>query len=103
MKKFIKIVFPAVLLAAGLITWPAAGQNLSRITQSARTAAAGISISTANGKTTITYKGKDVWTGKAKGRVTGKNKVVDGKEYVAAFDGDKVIWENAPGAGQKVK
>ena len=103
MQKLIKNVIPAVFVAASLIAMPVSGQNISRIKDSARTAAAGVSISTANGKTTITYKGKDVWTGKAKGRVTGKNKVVDGKEYVAAFDGDKVIWENVPGAGQKVK
>lgn len=78
-------------------------QNISIIKKSARTAAAGISVSTSNGKTTVVYQGKEVWTGKTTGKVTGKAKAVDGKEYAAAFDGEKVIWENIPGAGAKVK
>jgi cytochrome bd-type quinol oxidase subunit 1 len=103
MKKFIHTVFAATLVAASLIALPVSAQNISKIKESARTAAAGIAVTSANGQTTVVYKGQEVWTGKTKNKPVGKTKVVGGKEYVAAFDGDKVIWENVPGAGQKVK
>lgn len=90
-----------IILFAGAL--PAFSQNIDTIKKSARTAAAGISVSTVNGKTTVVYQGREVWTGKTVNKVAGRSKSVDGKTYAAAFDGDKVIWESAPGAGQKVK
>ena len=103
MNKFLTKIFPAVLAALCLLALPATAQNLGQIKQSARTAAAGISVSSANGVTTVTYKNKQVWSGKTTGRVAGLSKVVNGTEYAAAFVGDKVIWESAPGAAKKVK
>jgi hypothetical protein len=84
-------------------TLPLQSQNIDKIKKDARTAAAGISVSTVNGKTTVVYQGREVWTGKTSSKVAGRSKAIDGKTYAAAFDGDKVIWENTPGAGQKVK
>jgi hypothetical protein len=66
-------------------------------------AEAGISVSTANGQTTVTWKGRQVFVGQTKGQVSGKSKSLNGKEFAAAFDGDKVLWESAPGAAQMVK
>ncbi len=78
-------------------------QNVDLIKKKARTAGALVNVSKADGKTIVTYQGNEVWSGKAKGIVTAKSKVVGGTTYVAAFDGDKVIWENTPGAGKQVK
>ncbi len=103
MKTFLAKITLAALVAGSLSALPVAGQNMDQIKKSARTAAAGISVSTANGKTTVTYRNKEVWSGKTTARVTGRSKVVNGTEYVAAFDGEKVIWENIPGAAKKVK
>jgi hypothetical protein len=91
----------ALFMAASLLT--SGAQNIAVVKGKARTAAAGISVSTSNGKTTIVYQGKEVWTGKTTGKVTGKSKAVGDTTYAAAFDGDKVIWENVKGAGAKVK
>ncbi len=82
---------------------PVRAQNLSGIKQSARNAAAGVKVTVANGKATVAYKGKVVWSGKAKSRVTAKARTVDGKEYAAAFDGKKVLWENVKGAAKQVR
>jgi hypothetical protein len=103
MRKSFTNIFAAVLATVCLAVLPATAQNLGQIKQSARTAAAGISVSTAKGITTVTYKNKQVWSGKTTARVTGLSKVVNGTEYAAAFAGDKVIWESAPGAAKKVK
>lgn len=103
MKIRILILGVATFLATGFVTSSASAQNLGKIKQSARTAAAGISVSTQNGVSTITYQGKAVWTGKTTGQVLGRSKTVNNVSYAAAFDGNKVIWENVPGAGAKVK
>ncbi|MBM3878081.1 MAG: hypothetical protein FJ386_15445 [Verrucomicrobia bacterium] len=66
-------------------------------------ASSGISVSNRNGDVTVTWKGKVVFTGKAAGRVSAKSSNENGTEFAAAFDGDKVLWENVPGAGEKLK
>ncbi len=91
----------ALFISASILT--SGAQNIAIVKGKARTAAAGISVSTSNGQTTLVYKGKEVWSGKTTGKVMGKSKVVGDVEYVAAFDGDKVIWQNVPGAAAKVK
>jgi len=100
MKTLVKATV-AVLISASILTGQA--QNIAVVKSKARTAAAGVSVSTTNGKTTLVYKGKEVWSGKTTGKVSAKSKTVGNTEYVAAFDGDKVIWENVKGAGAKVK
>ncbi len=95
--------FGVALVVGSLCILPCQGQNIAIVKKSAQTAAAGVAVSTVNGKTTLTYKGKEVWSGKTTGKVTARQKVVNGTEYVAAFDGTKVIWENVKGAGNKIK
>jgi hypothetical protein len=101
--KRLPLLLTALLAGFYLLPQQVQAQNVSKIKQNARTAAAGISVSTANGKTTVVYNHKEVWTGKATGKVSGRAKVVDGIEYAAAFDGAKVIWESKPGAAKKVQ
>ena len=103
MKSRILILGVAAIVATGFVSSTASAQNIGKIKQSARTAAAGITVSTQNGVSTITYQGKVVWTGKTTGQVLGRSKMVGDVSYAAAFDGNKVIWENVPGAGAKVK
>lgn len=103
MKSHMLILGVVAILVTGFATATASAQNLGKIKQGARTAAAGISVSTQNGVSTITYQGKQVWSGKTTGKVLGRSKMVGDVSYAAAFDGNKVIWENVPGAGAKVK
>jgi hydrogenase maturation factor len=103
MKNLLIKIGAVVLAILWIGAFPASSQNLDKIKKDARTAAAGISVSTVNGKTTIVYQGREVWTGKTASKAIGRSKTVDGKVYAAAFDGTKVIWESAPGAAQKVK
>ena len=56
-----------------------------------------------NGKSTVSYQGKAVWSGKTKSQVTAKARTVDGKEYAAAYDGQKVVWENVKGAAKQLQ
>jgi hypothetical protein len=103
MQPLISRVILACVCAAGLAVFPLHAQNISKIKQSARNAAAAIEVKTENGKSTVTYKGKAVWSGKGKAAVTAQARTVEGKEYAAAFDGQKVLWENVKGAAKKVK
>jgi hypothetical protein len=56
-----------------------------------------------NGQTTVTYKGEEVFSGQTTGAVSGRSSSVNGTEYAAAFDGDKVLWENVSGAAEQLK
>ncbi|MBN2507305.1 MAG: hypothetical protein JXQ71_11480 [Verrucomicrobia bacterium] len=93
----------ACVCAAGLAALPLHAQNISKIKQSARNAVAAISVKVHNGRSTVIYKGKTVWTGKAKTQVSAKARSVDGKEYAAAYDGPRVVWENTKGAAKKLQ
>lgn len=64
---------------------------------------AGISAKTVNGKTTITYKGEEVFSGPTSGRVSTKSMNINGDESAAAFDGDKVLWESKSGAADALR
>lgn len=97
-----KTLVLALFIAAFAFT-SEAQLTVSGIKDKARTAAAGVSVSTSNGKTTIVYQGQEVWTGKTTNKVVGRSKVVGDTTYVAAFDGTNVVWENIKGAGAKVK
>ena len=65
-------------------------------------ASSGISVTNRNGDVTVTWKGKVVFTGKATGRVSGKSSNENGVEFAAAFDANRLLWENVPGAGAKL-
>jgi hypothetical protein len=62
-----------------------------------------ISIKTVNGSTVIIYQGREFSVGPTKGSLSVKTKSTQGTDFAAAFEGDRVIWENVPGAAQKVK
>ena len=64
---------------------------------------AGISAKTVNGKTTITYKGEEVFSGPTSGRISTKSMNINGDESAAAFDGDKVLWESKSGAADALR
>ncbi len=55
-----------------------------------------------DGETSVIYGGEEVWRGKAGGAVSAKTKRTLFREYAAAFAGDQVLWENVPGAGQRL-
>ena len=78
-------------------------QSKSSHESSVVNSSASISVKTENGKTTVTYNGKDVFKGSTKGRVSAKASSENNVEYAAAFDDKKVIWENVPGAANHVK
>jgi hypothetical protein len=61
------------------------------------------SVRTVNGQTVVTLNGREVWTGQTRGQVGARSRLVDGETFVALFEGDKVLWENVPGAAAKVK
>ena len=62
-----------------------------------------ISIKTVNGSTVIVYQGREFSVGPTKGSLSAKSKSIQGEDFAAAFEDDRVIWENVPGAAQKVK
>jgi len=70
--------------------------------QKTATASANLSVSTANGQTVVTYNGKQVFAGPTTSAATGRSSSVNGVAYAAVFDGDKVLWENVPGAAQQL-
>lgn len=56
-----------------------------------------------NGQTTVTWRGREVYSGPVRGAVRGLTAGTDREEFAAAFTGDTVLWENVPGAAEKVK
>jgi len=62
-----------------------------------------LSVTTTNGLTTVSYKGQTVFQGQTHGSVAARSKSVNGEDSAAVFDGDQVLWENAPGAAERVK
>jgi len=62
-----------------------------------------VSVKTVNGSTVITYQGHEFSVGPTQGQISTKTKSVNGTTFAAVFEGDRVIWENIPGAAQQVK
>lgn len=64
-----------------------------------------------NGKGVVSYQGKRVWRGRVKQglrvaskMVSGfKGKYTDDTELAAAWDGEKLLWENVKGAAQELQ
>lgn len=81
----------------------AAAKSSSSSSSGSASASSGISVRTVNGQTTVTYKGEEVFSGQTSGMVKASSSSVNGAEYAAAFDGDKVIWENVAGAAGHIK
>jgi hypothetical protein len=65
--------------------------------------AGSLSVKSENGSTTVVWNGQEVWKGETSGKVSSASSSENGKEFAAAFDGDRIIWESEAGAAQKVK
>ena len=63
----------------------------------------GIKVETNNGEAVIHYEGKDVWRGKAKGQVRSAAHTIDGEKRAAAWDEERLLWENVKGAGKELR
>lgn len=100
MKTIVQSLFLATALF-GAASLPAS-QDDPVLTQG-RISQTSISVSTNNGQTTVTYNGKEVFSGPTKGKVTSRAASRNGKDYAAAWDDDKVIWENVKGAAEMLK
>jgi hypothetical protein len=106
-----KRISAAVCLAAAVAVTTWGGEKRSHASEGGASAGpapsvsagTGISVKTVNGQTTVSYKGKEVFSGATSGSVSGRSSSVNGTEYAAAFDGDKVLWENVSGAAQQLK
>lgn len=96
---------PAYAAAAGVsVSSTATGSAGTTVkTTFTLSVSAGVTVTTVNGVSTVTWKDKAVWTGKTANSVRAQAQTVDGVEYAAAWDGTRVIWENVPGAAEKVK
>lgn len=77
---------PAVLIIAALSTY--AGE---------------ISTSSSSGEAIVKWNGNIVWQGRTTNPLRAANVTVNGKEFAAAFDGSKALWESEPGAGLTVR
>ncbi|MBP7950149.1 MAG: hypothetical protein KA004_10865 [Verrucomicrobiales bacterium] len=62
-----------------------------------------VSITSKDGQATVRWNGTEVWSGSASGKVRTLSKTTDQGELAAAFDGDKVLWENEQGAAAKLQ
>lgn len=89
----------ALILGLTLATSNGFAQNLGLIPGKAATAAAGISVQSNGSKYIVIYQGKTVFAGATKSKPVAKAKNINGRQYAAAYDGNKVIWENVKGAG----
>lgn len=86
---------PAVVISATLV-WVL----LAVLTSATPALAVELKVMTDKGQTTVIYNGQQVFAGTTSGNVTAKTAVEKNVEYAAAFDDDRVIWENMPGAGK---
>jgi hypothetical protein len=72
-------------------------------TGTASSSQAAISVRTDDKEAVVVYNGREFRVPTVQGSVTAKAKSIDGVGYAAAFDGDQVLWENVPGAAEKVR
>lgn len=70
---------------------------------SSQSGSSSVSVKTVHGSTVITYQGHDFSVGPTQGPISTKTKSVNGSAYAAVFEGERVIWENVPGAALQLK
>jgi hypothetical protein len=63
----------------------------------------GISLKTVNGSTVVVYQGREFPVGPTTGKLSAKTRSLGGADFAAAFEEERVIWENLPGAAQQLK
>ena len=96
----LKAVLTSAVIASAI---NASGQTSTSTAQNTASAGANLSVRTENGQSVVTLNGREIYTGPLKAQATSRSIGVNGAEYTAVFDGDKVLWENVPGAAQQVK
>jgi hypothetical protein len=62
-----------------------------------------IGTKSVNGVTTIVFNGREFPVGKTSGTISTKAATIDGKDFAAAFEDDRLVWENVPGAAGRLK
>lgn len=81
-----------------------AARALLLLVLSAAAAFAGpISTSSVNGEAVVTWNGTIVWQGRTVNPLRAAAVVIDGREFAAAFDGEKTLWESEAGGAAKVR
>lgn len=78
-------------------------QQGKRMESWSRATARDIGIKAVNGNTIVVYHGQERFVGSTLRAVFAKSANVNGKEYDAAFDDGRIIWENVPGAAEQLK
>jgi hypothetical protein len=63
----------------------------------------GVIVVNNNGQVTVTWKGQQVYSAQTNAPVWGQSARIGSDEYAAALTGDTILWENVPGAAEKVK
>ncbi len=86
---------------AGASTGSTIGSTLSPTL--AATGGQALEAFTVNGNTIIRYGTLEVPIGKTRGLVTTRAISVQGREYAAAFDDGRVVWESSPGAAKRLR
>lgn len=98
-----KVVWESEPGAAAAMKAAGKGPDLKMKQLLKKNAKSQIEVKVVDGETTVRFKGKEVWKGKTDGAVRGMAQEMDGEIHAAAFEGEKVIWENVKGAGAKLK
>ena len=68
-----------------------------------RSGQARLSTATTDGKTRVFFNDQEVFSGPDLGLITTKSRIVGEKAFAAAWDGDRLLWENVPGAAAQLK
>jgi hypothetical protein len=63
---------------------------------------ASVTFKVVDGSSVVVFRGREHSVGPTHERLTGKSWITDGKEYAIAQEGDRVIWENVPGAARQL-
>jgi len=80
-----------------------AGSGMGSASRIATSGGKALEAATVNGSTVIRYGGREFPIGRTRGLVTTRAVSRQGREYAAAFEDGRVIWENTPGAAQQLR
>ena len=59
-------------------------------------------VTTAEGNTSIVYRGRRVFSGRTAGEVIARRMTTRDADYAAAWDQSQVLWESMPGAADRL-
>jgi hypothetical protein len=103
MKTILSVLGRFCIVATTLAATSALSQISSPPQSAAGSASTGVSVSIVNGQGVVTLNGREVYRGPTSGAVASRSSNINGVEYSAVFDGDKVLWENVPGAAARLQ